>query len=451
MSIPPDFSSDILPGQTLALCQSAERQLIGCLLNRPDFLHEVTSVVSGDSFFDRSFGAFFTALSEAVRKGIQCDPWTLGRLVFGEHARATLEEIVSVISSIKADTQSPAHVRFFAEEVANWAAYRAVRTAGFDLIKKTSECTDAPKAKELLAESAKAIQEASVVNASEALDLGEVASAALERISRAMESQTSSGLPTGLVEIDSRWGGLYDGELTVLAARPSIGKSALGLSIALNIAEQGKSVFFVSLEMTREQIGYRILARQTGISCDRQRMGSVLSVAERSRLENARDQVRSWPLRVWCSSGVTVGEIESRARLHATKMGLDCIVVDYMGLGKLRPIGRHQTTNDQISEIVHDLASMSKRMVKPVLALCQLNRSAEGVEPGLQNLRDSGSIEQDADCIWFLHRERGKSETTFIVAKCRNAEIGRCDLVFDGDRATFYDPAPTYTNFSRDF
>lgn len=283
-----------------------------------------------------------------------------------------------------------------------------------------------------------------MVNASEALDLGEVASAALERISQAMETQTSSGLPTGLIEIDSRWGGLYDGELTILAARPSVGKSALGLSIALNLAERGKSVFFVSLEMTREQIGYRILSRQTGISCDRQRMGSVISVAERSRLENARDQVRTWPLRVWCSSGVTVSEIESRARLHATKMGLDCIIIDYMGSGKIKPVRRHQTTNDQISEVIGDIANMTKRIGKPVLTLCQLNRAGEGNEPGLQNLRDSGAIEQDADNCWFLHRDRDKAETTFIVAKCRNGEVGRAELMFNGDRATFYDRAPTY-------
>lgn len=451
MSIPAEVNADILPGETLNLCQSAERQLIGCLLHRPDFLHEVSGIVSGDSFFDQSYGVLFRALEETVRRGIQCDPWTVARLVFQEHTQASLEQITAIIAGIKHDNQSPAHVRFFAEEVAGWFAFRTVRTTGFRLLTRTAECNEATNAKDLLAEAEKTIQAASVVNASEALDLGEVASAALERIDLAMETQTSSGIPTGLVEIDSRWGGLYHGELTILAARPSIGKSALGLSIAMNLAEQGKSVFFASLEMTREQIGYRILSRQTGISCDRQRMGSIISMAERGRLENARDQVRAWPLRVWCSSGVTVSEIESRARLHATKIGLDCIIIDYMGSGKIKPVRRHQTTNDQISEVVGDIASMTKRMGKPVLTLCQLNRAGEGTEPGLQNLRDSGAIEQDADNCWFLHRDRDKAETAFIVAKCRNGEVGRAELMFNGDRATFYDPAPTYANFSGDF
>jgi replicative DNA helicase len=177
----------------------------------------------------------------------------------------------------------------------------------------------------------------------------------------------------------------------------------------------------------------------SGIPCDRLRMGFALNQQERNRLEEAKQNLKTWPIRVWCSSGVLVSEIAAKARLQATKMGLDAVFIDYLGQGKIKPSKRHSSANDSITEIVGDIATFTKQINKPVVCLCQLNRGAEGAEPGLEHLRDSGSIEQDADAVWFLHRTRGEAETQLLVKKCRNGETGEANIVFDPNKATFYD------------
>jgi replicative DNA helicase len=439
---------DSLPTESLKLAVVAERKLLGSLLHRPDFIHEVSAIVDGASFYDREFAVLFDTLHNVAKQGLQIDPWAIANMVFKE-SQLTVEAIAVSVQELKHEVANAAHVKYYATQVAKWHSIRSVRSVGFSLIDETEHCTEKTEASELLAQAAKAIQEASVVREDEVLDCVQLVDGALERIDRAMVSGESTGIATGFREIDSRWGGLYDGELTILAARPSIGKSALGMSIALNLAEQGKSVFFASLEMTRDQVGYRLLSRMTGISCDRLRQ-AILSQDQLTMLMQARQNLNGLKLRVWCASGVTVQDIESRARLHSSKHGLDAVFIDYMGQGKIKPIKRHGSANDSITEVIGDIATMTKRLVKPVVCLCQLNRAAEEQEPTLANLRDSGSIEQDADNVWFLHRKRSESSTSFIVAKCRNGEIGSASLRFNGDRATFED-VPCGTPFTGDF
>ena len=358
--------------------------------------------------------------------------------------------MLAAVAELKHEVPNAANVVYYAHQVAGWRASRIVRGIGLGLLADTNDCTEPPNAMELLAKSVKTIESANVVRQNDVHDAGELAGMALEDIDNARDRQTSSGLDTGLTAIDTRWGGLHNGELVILAARPSIGKTALALSIACSMAEQGKSVFFASLEMTKQQVGLRLLSRMSGIPCDRLRMGFTLTQQERNRLEDAKQNLKTWPIRVWCSSGVLVSEITAKARLQAAKMGLDAIFIDYLGQGKIKPAKRHASANDSITEIVGDIANFTKQINKPVVCLCQLNRGAEGEEPGLQHLRDSGSIEQDADAVWFLHRKRGEPETKLLVKKCRNGEIGEADIVFDPDRATFGDPANTWDANHRD-
>jgi len=443
------MSFETMPIEALSACERSEKKLIGCLLHRPDFIHHVTGIVAGTSFYDRELSALFDALAETSKRGLQIDTWTLAGMVFQKSSRA-VEAIAFSVKDLEHEVANGNDVVYHAQHVAGWHEFRKVRGVGLQLLNETNHCTEPPEQMQLLAVASKAIQEASVTRESDVLDCAQLVDGALAKIDRALQSNESTGLATGLDEIDKRWGGLYDGELTILAARPSIGKTALAMTIALNLAEQGKSVFFASLEMTRDQVGYRLLSRMTGIPCDKLRQ-AILSEDERLRLTDARQKLSALKLRVWCASGVTVQEIESRVRLHSSKHGLDAIFIDYMGQGKIKPISRHGTANDAITEVIGDIATMTKRLEKPVVCMCQLNRVAEGQKPTLSNLRDSGSIEQDADCVWFLHRERrDDSDTQFNVAKCRNGEIGDASLVFDSDRATFDDPSPEPFQYAGD-
>lgn len=446
------MNEELLPGDSLKACIQSERQLLGCLLHRPDFIHEVTGIVSGSSFFDVSFAVLFDVIATTVSNGLQIDSYTIAQKVLGETGKGEIETILRSVSELKHEVANASNVVYYARQVAGWNAMRQVRRVSMNLISKTNNCTEAPECLPMLSEAAKAIEAANVVRQDDVLDASELAGFALHDIDKAMDSQQSSGIETGLDAIDLRWGGLYDGELVILAARPSIGKTALALSIACSMAECGKSVFFASLEMTRQQVGLRLLSRMTGIPCDRLRIGYSLSIHDRTKLGDAKSKLKEWPMRVWCSSGVTVHEIASRARLHSTRMGLDAVFIDYLGQGKIKPIRKHSNANDSITEIVGDVANFTKQINKPVVCLCQLNRGAEGEEPGLQNLRDSGSIEQDADAVWFLHRKRDDSQTKLLVRKCRNGEIGDAELVFNSDKATFYDAAPKHVSeYASDF
>jgi replicative DNA helicase len=444
--------TDLLPGESLKACIQSERQLLGCLLHRPDFIHEVTGIVSGTSFSDRSYAVLFDVIAATVARGLQIDSHTIATMVLGQTGGHEVDLILQAVLEIKHEVANAANIVFYARQVAGWHAMRSVRNIGLRLMSQTEDCIEPPDPMVLLANATKAIEEANVVRQDDVLDAGQLADIALIDIDRAMERQTSSGHDTGLVAIDTRWGGIHDGELTLLAARPSLGKTALALSITCSMAEAGKSIFFASLEMTKQQVGLRLLSRMSGIPCDRLKMGYTLSIQERSRLGDAKQKLQSWPIRVWCASGVTVHEIASKARLHSTQMGLDAVFIDYLGQGKIKPMKRHGTANDAITEIVGDIATFTKQINKPVVCLCQLNRGAEGEEPGLQHLRDSGSLEQDADVIWFIHRKRDDPQTKLLVRKCRNGETGEADIVFNADRATFYDAAPSYVNeYAGDF
>lgn len=440
------MSHELLPGDSLKACIQSERQLLGCLLHRPDFIHSVSGIVSSTSFWDRDYAVLFDVLLATIEQGLQVDTYTIATKVLGPNSGHEIDSVIASVAELKHEVPNASNVVYYAHQVAGWHASRIVRGIGFGLIADTNDCTEPSNATELLSKAIKTIENANVVRQNDVHDAGELAEMALHEIDRAIERQTSSGLDTGLTSIDIRWGGLHDGELVILAARPSIGKTALAISIACNMAEHGKSVFFASLEMTRQQVGLRFLSRMSGIPCDRLRMGCVLSQQERNLLEDAKRNLKTWPIRVWCSSGVFVSEIAAKARLHATKMGLDAIFIDYLGQGKIKPLKRHSSANDSITEIVGDIATFTKQINKPVVCLCQLNRGAEGEEPGLKHLRDSGAIEQDADAVWFLHRKRGESETKLLVSKCRNGEIGETDIVFNPDRATFHDAANDFSH-----
>jgi replicative DNA helicase len=437
-------SSDLLPGESLKACVQSERQLLGCLLHRPDAIHSVSGIVSSTSFRDKSYAVLFETLLALVERGLQIDTYTIAVKVLGPNSDHEIESVLATVAELKHTVVNSANIVHYANQVAGWSASRTIRGIGLGLLADTNDCIEPPNAMELLAKSIKTIESANVVRQNDVYDAGELAGMALEDIDLARENKTSSGLDTGLTAIDTRWGGLHNGELVILAARPSIGKTALALSIACSMAEQGKSVFFASLEMTKQQVGLRLLSRMSGIPCDRLRMGFALNQQERNRLEEAKQNLKTWPIRVWCASGVLVSEIAAKARLQATKMGLDAIFIDYLGQGKIKPSKRHASANDSITEIVGDIANFTKQINKPIVCLCQLNRGAEGEEPGLQHLRDSGSLEQDADAVWFLHRKRGESETKLIVRKCRNGEIGETDIVFNSDRATFGDAGNTW-------
>lgn len=286
-----------------------------------------------------------------------------------------------------------------------------------------------------------------------------------------------AGVSTGLLDLDRQLGGLHPSDLLILAGRPSMGKSSLAMNIAFNVARHyayeidasgakktvaGGVVAFFSLEMSAEQLAMRVLADVSGVSSDRLRKGEI-DASEFGRLKDAAAEIASAPLHIDDTGGLSIAKLAARARRLKRTHGLDLIVVDYLQLVSATD-GKEKNRVQEVSEITMSLKALAKDLSVPVIALSQLSRQVENREdkrPQLSDLRESGSIEQDADVVMFVYREsyyKGRAEpregtpehlewqeemdrlrhlAEVIIGKQRHGPIGTVKLSFDEDVTRF--------------
>lgn len=285
--------------------------------------------------------------------------------------------------------------------------------------------------------------------------LRDIIDAEWTRMERLSERSGVTGLPTGFSELDRMLAGLQRSDLLILAARPAMGKTALALNIAQNVALlTGAGVGVFSLEMSRGQLVTRLLCSQGRVDAGRVRTGQ-LGADDRRRLEDASEVLYHAPLWIDDTPGLTITQLRSKARRLATQTGnLGLIVVDYLQLMEVTG-ERGQNREQGISQISRGLKALAKELDIPILALSQLNRSVEARNPKIplmSDLRESGAIEQDADIVMFIYREEyyreesaRRGEADVIIAKQRNGPTGTVALSFQG-RFTRFDnlsrPAP---------
>ena len=274
----------------------------------------------------------------------------------------------------------------------------------------------------------------------------------LEELAARREMVT--GIPTGFFELDNKTSGLHDSDLIIIAARPSMGKTALSLSIAYNVAvKEGKNVAFFSLEMSKEQLVIRLLSQESKIPLQKIRTGFLTS-HELDRLIEASDTIRQAPLYIDDTPAISVLDARAKARRLKTEIGLDLLIIDYLQL--MKGIKRTENRQQEVSEISRSLKSLAKELNIPVIALSQLSRQVEqraDKRPQLADLRESGSIEQDSDVVIFIHRpevykkepspdEMGIAE--LIIAKQRNGPTGTVKLSFIKELTRFENLNDTY-------
>ncbi len=293
-----------------------------------------------------------------------------------------------------------------------------------------------------------------------------------------------SGISTGLHDLDHKLGGLHNSDLVILAGRPSMGKTSLATNIAYNAAAayraetledgskktvEGAIVGFFSLEMSSEQLASRILAERSGISGHRLRQGDF-DKQDYERLRDAAAELQNLPLYIDDTGGISLGQLTARARRMRRAVGLDLIVIDYLQLITTASSGRETNRVQEITQITTALKALAKDLNVPVMALSQLSRAVEQREdkrPMLSDLRESGSIEQDADVVMFVYREeyylsrsepppdpndsgsnekwtnwRGRMDQVYgvaevIIGKQRHGPIGKVDLAFDANLTRF--------------
>lgn len=263
------------------------------------------------------------------------------------------------------------------------------------------------------------------------------------------EGGTLRGIPTGFIDLDNKLAGLQKSDYILLAARPSLGKTTLALDIARNVAVKGKkTVGIFSLEMASSQLVDRMLCAQANIDLWKLRTGHLSDKGEDNdftRIQEAMGELSESPIYIDDSPSSTVMEIRTKARRLQSEAGLDLIVIDYIQL--IDPLGSYNSPVQQMTEISRSLKALARELEVPVLAVSQLSRASEQREdkrPHLSDLRDSGSLEQDADVVLLIYREdfakknsENKNIAEIIIAKHRNGPIGEIKLFFNQNKVSF--------------
>lgn len=419
----------------------AERALLGSILLDNAALNLATGIVAKDDFFSEAHRLTFEKMQEISSRNRTIDLVTLSEELSKE---GLLEKaggaayLASLTDGVPIGNYSS--VNEYCRIVKEKSLLRRLIVASNNVISRCFEATDDP---EVLIDLA---QSEMLEIAGEKIETGffrvnEIVKKSFGTIDVLFDrGQRVTGVETGFVDLDNMTSGLQPGELIIVAARPSLGKTALALNIATHAATQGKVVGFISLEMSKESLLIRLLCSEARIDSHKLRTG-FSSRDDWAKMTQALGRLAAAPLFIEDSPALSILQIRAKARRLKAEKGLDLLVVDYLQLATGH--GRFENRTQEVSFISRGLKSIAKELNIPVLALSQLSRAPEqhgGGAPQLWHLRESGSIEQDADVVIFLYRERPGADgedskalgakTHLIVGKQRNGPTGEIDLVF---------------------
>lgn len=430
-------------GRQVPMDGEAERYLLGGILRDPNVMTPVIDVVSDDDFFYlERHQLIWRAMRQLYSAGIPIDMLTLpaelekmGRLQQSGGREYIFELMESVASS--------ANVEWNLEHLRDKFVLRKLIRMSSDTIKKAMDVSSAPDEVLQSAERAVfAIAEKQVKNSLRPIE--NFVTPLLDRLNNRKDGIT--GIPTGLTELDELTNGLQNSDLIILAARPGVGKTSFALTIAANAAiDFNKHVAFFSLEMDGVQLAQRLLCSRAQVDQSKLRNGK-LNRDEMNKLIAHVAPINQSPLFVDDNADLGIMELMSKARDLKRQGKLDLLLIDYLQLMKT---GKEENRAVAIGAISRGLKILAKELHIPVIALAQLSRKVEekGRErPQLSDLRESGSIEQDADMVWFVerpyvrtHKDDDKYKAELIVAKHRNGSVKDIPLAFVPEYTTFYD------------
>ena len=441
---PPPYSSDtrMLPPQN----PEAEQTLLGTILLQDNALLQVVEIIKPDDFYREAHKAIFASMLTLLERREPHDLVTVTTLLSDQNK---LEEVggAAYLASLTDVIPFAGTLVHHARLIRKKSVLRQLIRTCTDL---AARCYDAPDDIETLIDDAErtVFEIAHNKNSKAFHSMREIVPTAFDRISdRAANGDFITGLPTGYTDLDHKTAGLQPADMIVLAARPSMGKTALAMNIVQNVAMIKKvPVAVFSMEMSAESLALRMLGSVGKIDAQRLRTGRLLD-SDWPRLQRATAQLADAPIFIDDSSMLTALEMRAKARRLKAEQNLGLIVVDYLQLMQ----GKNNSENrvQEISDISRSLKAMAKELDVPVLALSQLNRSLENRQdkrPQLSDLRESGAIEQDADVILFIYRDEvyNKSETNLnrgiaeiIIGKQRSGPTGKVELSFLGQYTSF--------------
>ena len=402
----------------------AEQSLIGSVLFDNKVLEDLPTNFATRHFFDPLHATIFDACIFLIDNGRLGDPLTLKNYLNQDDLQRDMD-IEKYLSELREGVVSLSKAKFYAEEIRNCYVRRSLIRIGDELINKSVNPTiDITPDQEIsnTEEQLYNLAEKDQIN-SGPLDFKSVLASATNQINEAYNRKGKlSGIDTGFSGLNRQLGGLNKSDLLVLAGRPAMGKTALATNIGFNAAkssklEKNESILIFSLEMSAEQLAQRILAEQSTIDSHKLRSGD-LNETEFSKLVSTQNDILNLPFFIDDTPAISVGQIASRARRLKRTHGLSVIIIDYIQLIQGSKASEAQGRVQEVSNITRGLKSLAKELNVPILALSQLSRAVEQREdkrPILADLRESGSIEQDADVVMFVYREEyylDKSEPT---------------------------------------
>ena len=423
----------------------SERALLGGLIQKPDDLAIVAEFVRPEDFYLPTHGALFKLLIEMNGQGKSIDLVTVVDQIGREDGSEQYGGI-AYVSELPDQVPSTANLPFYAQSIRDMSALRDVIRASRELMERAyAKPREVGGLLEHAAKEFTGIGQGQGRRSWERISL--IVDKELRRMEVLAESEgTTTGAPTGFVDLDRKLAGLQPTDLLILAARPAMGKTALALNITQNVALLGKlPVGLFSMEMSRGQLVTRMLCCEALVSAERVRTGQ-LDTEDWERLQLADDRLREALVFIDDAPGLSIGDVRTRARrLKAEQPNLGLIVIDYLQL--MKGDDARAPREQQISSISRGLKGLAKDLDCPVMALSQLNRGVESRQdkrPLVSDLRESGAIEQDADVIMFIYRDEyynpdsadvGLAEV--IIAKQRNGPTGTVKLAFQGQYTRF--------------
>ena len=425
----------------------AEQAVVGSMLMDRDAILTTSEIIAGEDFYQNAYGVVFDTIVEIYNEGKPVDLITLQERLKEKDVPAEISSLEFVRDLVTAVPTS-ANVKYYAEIVAEKAMLRR-------LIKLNEEISNMCYLGKESMEAVLEITEKKVFelvqkrNTGDFVPIKDVVLNALEKIELASKTSGSvTGIPTGFLDLDYKMAGLQPSDLILVAARPSMGKTAFVLNIAQYVAfKVKKSVAIFSLEMSKEQLVNRLFSLEAQVDSQSLRTGNLKDEDWEKLIESAGIIGRS-KLIIDDTPGISISELRSKCRKFKLEQGLDLIIIDYLQLMTGRVGGRSESRQQEISEISRALKGLARELNVPVIALSQLSRAVEQRpehRPMLSDLRESGAIEQDADVVMFIYRDDYYNKDTelknvaeIIIAKQRNGSIGTVNLTW----------LPNYTKFA---
>lgn len=427
-----ETASNMVPPHSI----EAEQSVLGGVMLDHRAFDEIADTIRESDFYRSDHRLIWRHLAPLAEAGKPADIITvfdsLRTAGFAEDAGG-----LAYLNALATNTPSAANIRGYAAIVVERAKKRAIMVAADQMM---AECHHGRSADEVAAECELAIMSAVDRTVGDPVRIDEAMSEACGFVDDRMSGK--QGLLTGFSGLDELTAGLEPGQLVIVAARPSVGKTVFGANVADAVASASTSVVFFSLEMPRREIALRLMASRAGLSMHALRAGRITD-REVEKADGVRQQAAGQRLWIDDRPGATVGYVRAKARRIKRKYGLGLIVIDYLGL----MTGKGDNRTQELGAISRGLKGLAKELAVPIIALAQLNRGVEGRQdrrPVLSDLRDSGEIEQDCDIAIMLHREelhtqdaewKGLGEA--IVRKSRNGPLGTVLLEFDGERMRF--------------